>query len=76
MAPKRMMAAANQQFNKNVTSRGNIPKSLVGWFWRLSEVDDFFVYSALGKYQNKLLTTNYVAKFVGFGAGENFQGVR
>ncbi|KAI6192279.1 hypothetical protein M3Y97_00320000 [Aphelenchoides bicaudatus] len=28
MAPKRTMAAANQQFHRNVNARGNIPKSL------------------------------------------------
>jgi hypothetical protein len=28
MAPKRLMNVANQQFNKNVNQRGNIPKSL------------------------------------------------
>ncbi|KAI6231410.1 Ribosome associated membrane protein RAMP4 [Aphelenchoides besseyi] len=28
MAPKQRMNVANQQFNKNVNSRGNTPKSL------------------------------------------------
>jgi hypothetical protein len=32
MAPKRLMNVANQQFNKNVNQRGNIPKSLVSFF--------------------------------------------
>ncbi|KAI6204475.1 Ribosome associated membrane protein RAMP4 [Aphelenchoides besseyi] len=36
MAPKQRMNVANQQFNKNVNSRGNTPKSLVSAIQRFS----------------------------------------
>ena len=67
MAPKQKMRLANEKHSKNVTNRGNVPKSLVSFF---VESSDFGCHVKLPSdhmvWYNRFLTIVVIPEAVNF----------
>lgn len=62
MAPKQRMRIANEKATKNITLRGNVPKSSVSFFFIYSS--HFIIYIILHADVQQLAVMCHLAKFI------------
>jgi len=63
MAPKQKMRLANEKHSKNVTNRGNVPKSLVSHMLSLFIENEVSIHRASGMHPLRSLVTSVLGHF-------------